>query len=246
MGINEDMDGPLGPVEPEEPDELERLRRRAYGPDADIAGDAAAQARLAELEAAQHRPRIAVGSNVELAAPAEGSAGEPGADDEASAPRRRWLAILGVAIADVALIAALITWMWPRAPDYVIAPNFVQPPDFVLALESDGADADEPKDPHGTLDRLGLNVDEMRRYEDFGYLSVWSGDSRYGTACLLVAHPVQGLNEGIGAEACVAGGVDAIADLPMLDDSLIRFVLRSDQVDVYVYRRAADPVAPPG
>ena len=35
--------------------ELQRLRRRAYGPDADIAGDVAAQARLSELEAAQRR-----------------------------------------------------------------------------------------------------------------------------------------------------------------------------------------------
>ncbi len=49
------MDAPRGSVELEEADELERLRRRAYGPDADIAGDAAAQARLSELEAAQRR-----------------------------------------------------------------------------------------------------------------------------------------------------------------------------------------------
>jgi len=49
------MDAPLGSVELQEAEELERLRRRAYGPDADIAGDAAAQARLSELEAAHHR-----------------------------------------------------------------------------------------------------------------------------------------------------------------------------------------------
>jgi len=44
-----------GSVELEETDELERLQRRAYGPDADIAGDAVAQSRLSELEAAQRR-----------------------------------------------------------------------------------------------------------------------------------------------------------------------------------------------
>ena len=49
------MDAPRGSVEFEESDELQRLRRRAYGPDADIAGDAAAQARLSELEAARRR-----------------------------------------------------------------------------------------------------------------------------------------------------------------------------------------------
>jgi hypothetical protein len=54
------MDAPRGSVEFEESDELERLRRRAYGPDADIAGDAAAQARLSELEAAQRRQQTPV------------------------------------------------------------------------------------------------------------------------------------------------------------------------------------------
>jgi hypothetical protein len=49
------MDDPVGWVEFADSDELERLRRRAYGPDADIVGDVAAQARLSELEAAQRR-----------------------------------------------------------------------------------------------------------------------------------------------------------------------------------------------
>jgi len=44
------MDAPRGSVEFEETDELQNLRRRTYGPDADIAGDAAAQTRLSELE----------------------------------------------------------------------------------------------------------------------------------------------------------------------------------------------------
>jgi hypothetical protein len=54
------MDAPRGSAEFEESDELQRLRRRAYGPDADIAGDAAAQARLSELEAAERRERAPV------------------------------------------------------------------------------------------------------------------------------------------------------------------------------------------
>ena len=54
------MDAPRGSADFEESDELQRLRRRAYGPDADIAGDAAAQARLSELEAAQRRERAPV------------------------------------------------------------------------------------------------------------------------------------------------------------------------------------------
>ena len=85
--------------------------------------------------------------------------------------------------------------------------------DYVLALESVGTDTDEPKDKHGTLNALGLSADGMRRYEDLGGLGVWSGESRYGTTCLLVAHPGQGLREGIGAEVCSPTGLDPIADL---------------------------------
>jgi len=54
------MDAPRGSADFEESDELQRLRRRAYGPNADIAGDASAQARLFELEAAQRQERAPV------------------------------------------------------------------------------------------------------------------------------------------------------------------------------------------
>jgi len=61
------MDAPRGSVGLEVADELQRLRRRAYGPDADIAGDAVAQARLFELEGA-HRRRPAPGVDAAAAA----------------------------------------------------------------------------------------------------------------------------------------------------------------------------------
>ena len=250
----------------EDMDELERLQRRAYGPGADIAGDAAAMARLSELEAAQRQPNPVV--------------------DAPAAPwwrRRRWLAILGSAIAALALIAALVAWMsqllapestpiqtdtstakmLPPVPDAHGRGTLVLAPDYVLALKSFGADADEPKDPHGTLNSLGLSTDELGRYEDFRGLSVWSGESRYGTACLLVAHPRQGLREGIGDEGCSPEGLDTIAELEVGGNdrdgystggifadlptgSLIRFVLRDEHVDVYVYVSAADPIASQG
>ena len=57
---NQGMDAPRGSADFEESDELQRLRRRAYGPNADIAGDAAAQARLSELEAAERREHAPV------------------------------------------------------------------------------------------------------------------------------------------------------------------------------------------
>ena len=99
------MDDPLGSVESAESDELQRLRRRAYGPDADIAGDAAAQARLSELEAAQ---RAQLSPAVEAAGVAarlpERAPAEPWWR------RRRWLAILGGGIVALALNGALIVY----------------------------------------------------------------------------------------------------------------------------------------
>ncbi|MET4638417.1 hypothetical protein [Mycetocola sp. 2940] len=292
------MDVPPGSAEFEVSNELERLRRRAYGPDADIAGDAAAQARLFELESAR-RQRLTSGIHADGRTPAplpelvraserapgperlpvaEPAGGSATANDGANRPtadagpragastapwwRRRWLAILVVAIAAIAVGVALVGWIsqllaFGAAPILTDTPTKAQPldaggaydvvpPDYVLALESVGAVSDVPKDPHGTLDRLGLGAGDMRRYENFGYLSVWSGESRYGTVCLLVAHPVQGLDEGIGAEACSPDSVDTIADLLMPSGRLTRFVLKGDRVDVYIYVKSANPIAPPG
>jgi hypothetical protein len=147
-------------VELEETDELERLRRRAYGPDANITGDAPALARLAELEAAQRRqltplvdaaargpapvqarapvpeplegsrsPSTSVpqpvdgafaehehaGGSVAEHDPVEGPiAGSDAIEEAPAAPwwrRPRWFAILGGAIATLALIAAVVGWM---------------------------------------------------------------------------------------------------------------------------------------
>jgi hypothetical protein len=284
------MDAPPGSGEPEDTDELERLRRRAYGPDADISGDVAAQARLSDLEAVRHRHSTPADGALAEQQPAGGSVPERDLPegqiavsdpiDGAAAPpwwrRRRWLAILGGGIAALALNATLVAWMSQLVadgstpiptdtstatalpvPDGGVQPRAQDPlaPDYVLALKSVGADADEPEDKHGTLDVLGLSTEELGRYEDFRGLSVWSGESRYGTACLLVAHPVQGLREGIGAEGCSPEGLDTIADLvhpgnvgfssgPVFvglpTGSLIRFVLQGEHVDVYVYVRAVD------
>jgi hypothetical protein len=52
--------------------ELDRLRRRAYGPDADNAGDATAQARLPRLETPRRRhltPGVGVAAGVRAPIP---------------------------------------------------------------------------------------------------------------------------------------------------------------------------------
>ncbi|WP_404430932.1 hypothetical protein LG299_13085 [Microbacterium lacus] len=138
----------------------------------------------------------------------------------------------------------------PDADAYARVPDYGPTADHFLEVKSTAA---EPKDPHGTLDLLGLRSEELQQYEDFGGLSLWSGESRNGTECLLVAHPGQGLLEGIGDARCAPDGLDTIADIvlcsgcstpPGLFDglptgSLVRFVLRDDHVEVYMYVRAS-------
>ena len=267
------MDGPLGSVEGVEAGELERLRRRAYGRDGDIAGDVAAQARLSELEAAQRpqltpvidpAPSVPapVPERVPVAEPVEGprstSTSVPQAVDGAPAApwwrRRRWLMILGGATAALALITVHVAWLLqlradePTAiplpvPDAQHRADDVPAPDFVLALESVGADADEPQDNLGTLDALGLSANELRQYKNFGRHRVWSGESRYGTVCLLVAD--YAIRERNGAEGCSPKGLETVAEMVWSQDQgLTRFVLNGDHVEVYVFHRAADPSDP--
>jgi len=279
------MDATLGSVESDVTDELVRLRERAYGPDADIAQDAAAQARLSELESARRRSLAApvtepitvresaivhertsrpkpewvpdadsvpgrdpVPDRDAVPALVEGSTSTPAPAPNAepveaaiAAPgtpwwhRRRSWAIIGTGALAVALVASAIAWMSPR------------PPDHVLALQSVG-EKEDFVDVYGNLEWLGLDSEGLRRYEDFRGFAVWSGMSRYGTECLLVSRP----DEGLGAGGCAPEGLPTIADLQkytgVIDEvfgdmptgSLIRFVLNGDRVDVFLGE--ADPI----
>ena len=309
---NEGMDAPRGSVEVEGTDELGRLRRRAYGPDADIAGDAVAQARLSELEDAQRRElspvvdavargradgseRVPVSDPVEgrgLASTsgkfserdpdrrtvsgqhtAEGSIPDSGPmGGPVAAPwwRRRWLVILGVAIAALALFAAgagmsqligdgstpiptetaTATAMAEMPRSFSVWPgpgSYVPAPDYVLALKSVGEDADPSIDPNGTLDGLGIDADQVRRYEDFQSLGVWSGESSSGMTCLFVGPLGERRGQVFSYAACSLAGMDVISDHQIHGrDSLTRFVLKGDQVHVYEYEVGADPYASQG
>ena len=311
------MDTPRGSVEFEHADELGRLRRRAYGPDGDIAGDAAAQARLSELEAAYRRQQTPVGdagtgvpapesvpaaetvegshpastsvpppvrgafadqeragTSVIAQDPATASSADSDAIDRAPAVpwwRRRRSLIVGGAIAALALNVAVTaslsqvladqstpipaeTATEETPPGWGIANRrwvpsghgggyYVPAPDHVLALKSDGAAADRPNDPGGKLNALGISRDELKRYEDFRKINVWSGESRYGMTCLLLAVAGQPISDGgRAAEGCSLNGHDTIADI-MGTVSLTRLVLKGDHIDVYVYKVGADPNA---
>ncbi|MFB7892793.1 hypothetical protein ACFC1I_11390 [Microbacterium sp. NPDC056044] len=299
------MDDPRGSAELAELDELELLRRRAYGPDADIAEDPAALARLSELEAAQRRRTFAVDdaseralSTKRLSVPEGGPGSQPGsapiaeaATDAANrrenrdvaehvrpeeplaasatgrAPAEQWwrrhrVVILAGALAALSLDVAGVAWMsqlladiatplraetdvatMPPLPPGQGYGSYIPTPDTVLGLRSVGDELDRPPDHYGTLDKFGISVDELRRYENFQGFNIWSGRSRHGVTCLFVAVPVQGLRDGLSGEGCSLNRHDATVDLPAMygGDKLIRFVLRGERVNVYVYETGADP-----
>ena len=64
--------------------------------------------------------------------------------------------------------------------------------------------------------------------------------------CLLLSASGQPISDGgRAAEGCSLKGADTIADI-MGSDSLIRFVLTGDHINVYVYEGGADPNASQG
>jgi hypothetical protein len=211
------------------------------------------------------------GTSVIAQDPATASSADSDAIDRAPAVpwwrRRRRSLIVGGAIATLALNVAVTASMsqlladqstpipaetatkgTPPVPSGQGGGYYVPAPDHVLALTSDGAAADLPSDPGGKLNALGISRDELKRYEDFQgpdvwKINVWSGESRYGMICLLLAVADQPISDGgRAAEGCSLKGLDTIADL-MGTDSLTRLVLKGDHIDVYVYEGGADPNA---
>jgi hypothetical protein len=98
--------------------ELNSLRARAYGPDADITGDPAALARLAQLEAsAKPRSSVAVPAPAEADLPSAAASTDPGTPDAAAPttpvasarPRRRGV-ILALAWAASLVVVAVATY----------------------------------------------------------------------------------------------------------------------------------------
>lgn len=175
--------------------------------------------------------------------------------------RRRvlWTAglVLAAALAGAGASAGAIAATERPVPVQVqpAGPGYGTLPEYRLELRYEGAEVAQPKDPRNVLDLLGLDAENLRQYEGFRELKVWSGKSRFGTTCLLVAHPEQGLQVGIGDAQCSAKGIDTIADLTLCGGctggrtfgglpagSLIRFVLQRDHVDVYMYEPVDDPI----
>ena len=205
--------------------ELALLRSRAYGPDADISGDAEALRRLAQLESAIKAPHPdAASASVDLA-----SASAETASGSTPARSRWWLVSL---IAAVAVVAALVGAGGLAVIQVMVAPR----PDAVLST----ADVDPRTDAALDEQWLGyfsMNRADLRGFDEYDGFRSWAGTSDDGLQCLFVL----GAEGGLAAYSCTTSGVMPVADAEVADDSgvtapprrIIRFELHGDAVHVF-------------
>ena len=222
--------------------ELDELRARAYGPDPDIDGDPAALARLRELEAA-HR------AEVESRADAPTRESESGTD-VAPSPRVKkssWRSLMQHATA---------TW-WSRLAwsvgALVVAGGIVATvliasaprPDATLHPTAAAAEADDLVRRLVVEEAPWLEIDTstLRPYESFLGLEVWSGMNAFNSPCLVAVHQK---NDILSEWRCAPSPADLIMDVEstgdgfegfdgVAGDGIIRFMLRGDTVEAYVY-----------
>lgn len=229
--------------------ELAALRRRAYGPAADIDGDAAALDRLQELEALERR-RAVEPADPPVAARAVEEVGEPvpqaiveETPDAADAPEvvpPWWRRVPIWAIAGAGVVVGVLVGIGAMS---LAGPR----PDATLrvsaAVGADGVDWEND------LSSWGLVADTARSYGDYDGLGVWVIGSDDGSSCVLLEDDGRPITVG-----CVGGGLDPILDVTMYPDmerffdterptgSVTRFIARGDVVEVWE-RRAQESAA---
>lgn len=222
-------------------DELQRLRARAYGPDADIAGDPAALRRLAELEERQreaepaasppgdHRPDEADSDGARRgASSANESAAHTGAQtggqrdaqrDAGPSPRRitRWLpGLWAVSLLLVAALAAVMTFTTTTA---LLRPVPIGQTRQVATIEL-GSDFLAPR-------YLGLEQrTESRGHRDWYGLTIlvvrgtWYGDTEDECLVIMRQADVDPNSDALTSPmftGCGAGGLPAVLQLRVND-----------------------------
>ncbi|WP_426324035.1 LamG-like jellyroll fold domain-containing protein [Microbacterium sp. E-13] len=227
------MDAPRGSAEFEEPDELQRLQKRAYGRDADIADDAAAQARLSELEAAHRRER-APGADAtpalqapvsESAAVPENLAGSPRASSSGPEPVTETSARPEAgSVASEPMDRGLSAPWWRRgrllpwaiaaavlAAAAGIGAFFVEnanQPEPVAHLTPQGQPGPASIPPDDDIPvTYDLTVADFVSYGSYGPLQIWSTTELENKRCLAVV-----IENHISVFECTAPSTDTIAD----------------------------------
>jgi hypothetical protein len=242
------MDAP--PLPADRRRELAALRTRAYGPDADINGDADALARLIELEELVRADAPSAVQPADRGGAAKAADGAEGAPD---VDRGTATAVLIEESAGPIPLPQPRGW-WRRVPVWAwvlaalsigLAVGFVAPglgqQHPVTTLERVPIEGD-PLD----LELYGVRAEPAVRYESFHDLQVWSARTVNGSSCIVVATDA---GEWI-ATSCAPEPLEPTADvtffegmrpidgLELPDGSLLRFVLREDVMEVWIAETA--------
>lgn len=210
--------------------EFYELRSRAYGPDPDISVDPPALARLRELEAA---------NRAEVNSLPVAPAGESAADSEApadAAPMEhqvpRWSRlgwVGGTLVLAVGIVTTTLMLSGPR-PEATLYPTRAAVDDQVRELVEG-------------VPMLLVEASTLRGYGSYLGLEIWSGVDRFDSPCLVAIHRASG---NLSKARCAPAPADLIMDVASSGDGfegfegrsgdgIIRFILRDDKVDAYVY-----------
>lgn len=222
--------------------ELSVLRRRAYGPDADIAADPDAARRLERLERASRAGSVGVPPEAgpDVIAEAQGLTASPSdavtpavrsARPGASWWRRRstWAAATTIAVS--AAVAAGVTFVaaGPR-------------PDATLVMTGETPTEALTGNILWLISAYDIDRDTVIGHAGFADMSVWTARTETGMRCLfLTVGDTQELQT-----SCMPAGLDPTIDFTLYpgmtdvvggdypDRTALRFVFRGDGVDVWI------------
>ena len=238
------MDAP--PLPSERRRELAALRSRAYGPDADINGDADALARLIELEdlaradgapdvapaRAESAPTHGLRAGTDRETATAVVTDESSTASEVTAPRAGWRrvplwAYILCALALGIIIGAMVPSLFSPHPVTTLqqVPIEGKPLDFQM---------------------YGVRAASPVRYESFHDLEVWSARTTQGSTCIVVANDAgEWVATGCAPEPLTPSadvvfyeGMRPIDGLDLPDGSLLRFVLREDVMEIWIAETA--------
>jgi hypothetical protein len=200
--------------------EFYELRRRAYGPDPDISVDPPGLARLRELEAADRAD-----VNSLPVAPADA------ASMEHPVPRWSRLYWAGAALVLAGGIVTTTLLLSAPRPDATLHPSGAAVDNRLPGLLLRGAPL------------LKIEASTLRGYGSYLGLEIYSGVNAFDSPCLVALHRASG---NLSDVRCAPAPADLMMDVASsrdgfegfegrAGDGIIRFVLRDDTVDAYVY-----------
>lgn len=221
-------------MDDDEAAELARLRERAYGRTPDIAGDAAAVARLRELEE-RAAPRETVEDDSPDAVVEAPTPDEPPAPEPTRRRTPRWLVTVGAVVAAGVLVAATVA-ITRAVPEETTRYPGAERVMTLAVIDGGGAQA---------------NASAGRRYEDFRGFSVFAftatSPNRPDAECLSIVSPQESADDSLST--CGAAPFPVTVTTVISEQSpdaarasyrpgsVINFTLTSAGVEVWVAAR---------